>query len=385
MSDKKQRFETRVIHAGEPEPGIGEPVVAPIFQSATFVFDEDGSAYDDVMYVRLSNTPTHDLLHQKLASLEGAEAALVTASGMAAISTALLTFLHQGDHVLVQDCLYGGTHGFVNDDLPGWGISVDVFDPTDPASWEAKLKPETRVMYAETITNPLIQVGELDAIAAFGRKHGLVTMIDNTFASPVTFRPAEHGFHLSLHSATKYLNGHTDLAAGAVIGDNALVEKVRHCLNHLGGHLDPHVCFLLNRGIKTLSVRVRQQSANALSVAEFLDGHEAVHTVNYPGLPSNPQHRRAAQQLDGFGAMLSFEVKGGTDVARQFMQRVQLPKVAPSLGGVESLITRPATTSHAGMSPEARAAAGVTDSLIRLSVGIEAPEDLIEDLSQALA
>ncbi len=384
MSDAKfERLETQLIHAGEPRPTIGGAVVTPVFQSATFVFEGQGS-YDDVKYIRLNNTPNHDVLHVKLATIEKAEAALVTSSGMAAITGALLTFLGQGDHVLVQDCLYGGTHSFVYDDLPRWGIAVDTFDPTDPDSWTAQLRPETKVIYAETVTNPLIQVGELEAIAALARDNGLVSMIDNTFASPVNFRPAEWGFDLSLHSATKYLNGHTDIVAGAVIGSTEHVDRIRHMLNHLGGTLDPHACFLLHRGMFTLAIRVRAQNASALRVAEFLEGHDRVNTVNYAGLPGSRDHTRASRFLDGYGGMLSFEIDGEVDEAEAVVQRLQIPHVAPSLGGVESLVTRPATTSHAGMSPEARQAAGVSDGLIRISVGIEATEDLIEDLSQAL-
>jgi cystathionine beta-lyase/cystathionine gamma-synthase len=383
MSNEYQRLETQLIHAGEPEPRIDGAVIPPIFQSATFEFDGSGG-YDDVKYVRLSNTLNHEILHAKLAAIESAEAGLVTASGMAAITAALLAFLKQGDHLLVQDTLYGGTHALVNSVLPDWGIAFDVFDPREPGSWQHLLRPETRVIYAETITNPLIEVGELDAVASFATANGLVSMIDNTFASPVNFRPAEHGFNLSLHSATKYLNGHTDIAAGAVIGDELLVEQVRHRLNLLGGMLDPHACFLLHRGMKTLALRVREQNASAQRIAEFLDSHDDVGSVNYPGLTDDEDHQRARRLLDGFGGMLSFEVAGGVDRAETVLRRLRIPVSAPSLGGVESLVTRPATTSHAGMSAEDRASAGVSDSLIRLSVGIEAADDLIEDLAQAL-
>ncbi len=383
MADHDHSIDTKLIHAGEPEPRIGDALVTPIFQSSTFEFAGSDS-YDDIRYVRLSNTPSHTVLHAKLAALENAEAALATSSGMAAITTALLSVLRQGDHLLVQDCLYGGTHAFVFDDLPGWGITADVFDPTDADSWGDLVRPETKIIYAETITNPLVQVAELDSIAAFAKDRGLLSMIDNTFASPYNFRPAEWGFDLSLHSATKYLNGHSDLAAGAVIGTQSLVESVRRTANHLGGSLDPHACFLLHRGVKTLAVRLRQQNNNALRVAEYLEAHPRVDSVSYSGLSSSPDHERAERLLDGFGGMLSFDATGGVDAARQVVKNLQLPIEAPSLGGVETLITRPSTTSHAGMTPEARDAAGVTDSLIRLSVGIEAAEDLIADLEQAL-
>lgn len=384
MARKHERIDTKAIHAGEPEPRIGNAVVAPIFQSSTFVFDQEGAAYDEIRYVRLNNTPNHELLHAKLAALENAEAALVLGSGMAAITTSLLTFLGAGDHLLVQDCLYGGTHSFVFHDLPALGIEVDVFDPCDPDGLEAKIRPETRVVYAETLTNPLLQVGELEAIARVAEAHGAVSMIDNTFASPFNFRPAEWGFRLSLHSATKYLNGHSDIAAGAVIGEAAAVDGVRLKANHLGGMLDPHACFLLNRGIKTLAVRMRQHNESAHRVATFLSTHQAVTRVNYPGLEDSTEHQRACRFLDGFSGMLSFEVEGGVEAAEAMMRRLEIPLVAPSLGGVETLVTRPATTSHSGMTPAERAEAGVSDSLVRLSIGLEAADDLISDLSQAL-
>ena len=375
---------TTLVHAGEPEPRIEGAVVAPIFQSSTFLSERE-AAYDDIRYVRLSNTPNHHLLHAKLAAIEGGEAALVAGSGMAAITTSLLAILRPGDHLLVQRQLYGGTHAFVHHDLTRWGVRVDSFDPHRPADWPALVRPDTRAIYSETITNPLVRVGELDAIAAFARAHGLVSLIDNTFASPVNFRPLEWGFDLSLHSATKYLNGHSDIAAGAVIGSAELVERVRHMLNHLGGMLDPHACFLLHRGLKTLLLRVSRQNDNALRIARFLEGHDAVATVYYPGLESSPDHATARRLLDGFGGMLAFEVRGDVAGAEAVMQRLRLPLVAPSLGGVETLVTRPAATSHSGMSAEERRQAGVADTLIRMSVGIEAADDLIADLEHALA
>jgi cystathionine beta-lyase/cystathionine gamma-synthase len=237
----------------------------------------------------------------------------------------------------------------------------------------------------ETLTNPLLQVCDLDRVAAFARTHALVSLIDNTFATPVNYRPAEHGFDLSLHSCTKYLNGHSDIVAGAVIGRGTLIEQITHKLNHLGGALDPHACFLLHRGLKTLAVRMRQHNLNAQALAEALQAQPAVIRVNYPGLKDHPAHPLAVRQMDGFSGMLSFELEGGTAAAERLMTRLQLPIVAPSLGGVETLITRPATTSHAGMTADERAAAGITDSLVRVSVGLEASADVIADFDQALA
>jgi len=380
---RKGRIETRLIHAGEPERRIEGAVSLPIFQTAQFVYAGEGS-YHDIRYIRLNNTPNHEALGRKLASLEGAEAALVTASGMAAITTSLLTVLSAGDHLLIQDSLYGGTHDFVTHDLGGFGITATFIDADDPSSWESKLTPRTRAIYVETMSNPTLKIGDLKSAVAFARRNGLVALIDNTFASPMNFRPAEHGFDISLHSCTKYLNGHTDIVAGAAIGSKDMIERVRHKLNHLGGTLDPHACSLLWRGIKTLAVRMRQHQDNAMALAAMLEGHAGVARVNYPGLPSHPRHARAKELFDGFSGMLSFELKGGLDAAQRFLDALTIPIVAPSLGAVESLVTLPAVTSHAGMAPEERRRIGVTDGLIRVSVGIEGTEDLVADFRQAL-
>jgi cystathionine beta-lyase/cystathionine gamma-synthase len=379
-----RHIDTLAIHAGEPSPRIGGAVNLPIFQTAMYETRGDEAGYHDVLYIRLNNSPNHVVLHHKLAALENAEAALVTASGMAAISTSLLTVLSRGDHLLVQDCLYGGTHTFIANDFERFGIEYTVIDGGDPASWKSKLRSNTRAIYVEAIANPLMTVSDLPAVARFARENGLVSMVDNTFPSPVNFRPAEWGFDLSLHSGTKYLNGHNDIVAGAVIGRADLVEAVRLKLNHLGGSLDPHACFLLHRGIKTLALRVRQQNVSALAIARFLEEHAAVERVNYPGLVGNDSHERAAECFDGFGGMLSFEVHGGVAAAERVLDRVTLPVIAPSLGGVESLMTRPVTTSHKGLTPEERERIGISDSLIRMSVGVEATEDLIDDLARAL-
>ena len=383
MSKIYKHLETKLIHAGEPDPLINGAVSMPVFQSSTFEYT-GATSYNDLKYIRLNNTPNHIALHQKLAALENAEAALVTASGMAAISTTLLSILSSGDHFLAQECLYGGTHAFITKDLETFGISYDFIDGDDPGSWKHKLKPNTKAIYVETMTNPLLQVADLKAVVEFAKAHGLISLIDNTFSSPVNFRPPEWGFDLSLHSCTKYLNGHSDIVAGAVIGRADLIEKITHKLNHLGGSLDPHACFLLHRGLKTLAVRMRYQNESALTIANFLEKHSAIKKINYPGLESHPRHQRASELFDGFSGMLSFELNDGVQAAERFIQNTTLPISAPSLGGVESLITRPAITSHSGMSPKDRQALGISDALIRLSVGIEATEDIIEDFDQAL-
>jgi cystathionine beta-lyase/cystathionine gamma-synthase len=383
MSDIHDRIETKLIHAGEPNPRIDGAVTMPIFQTAMFESAGEKS-YHDIRYLRLNNTPNHIALHAKLAALENAEAALVTSSGMAAISTALLALLSNGDHLLAQNCLYGGTHDLVTKDLVGYGIAHDFVDASKPETWEAMLRPTTRLLYVEAIANPLMDVPDLEAVVVFAKRHGLVTLIDNTFASPINFRPAEWGFDLSLHSATKFLNGHSDLVAGAVIGRADLVTQITHRLNHLGGTLDPHACFLLHRGLKTLALRVGYQNQSALAIASFLEGHPAVRKVNYPGLESHPQHTVARKMYDGFGGMLSFEIEGGVESAERFMERMRLPVIAPSLGGIETLLTRPATTSHSGLSAAEREKVGISDTLIRVSIGIEHTDDLLADFAQAL-
>lgn len=383
MSSKNIRgLETKLIRAGELEERPGGAVEMPIYQSSTFEYV--GGGYHDQRYIRLNNTPNHDVLHAKLAAIEGGEAALVAASGMAAISTTLLTVLRSGDHLLAQNCLYGGTHDFVTRDLERFGIAHTFIDAEDAASWNAQVRPNTKAVYVETMTNPLVQVADLPAIARFAKDHGLTSLIDNTFASPVNFRPIAQGFDLVLHSCTKYLNGHHDIVAGAVVGSAEWVGRIRHQLNHLGGSLDPHACFLLHRGLKTLAVRVRYQNESALTIARFLEGHAAVAKVNYAGLESHAAHRRAAEWFAGFGGVLSFELRGGAAAARRFIDAVTLPIEAPSLGGVDTLITLPATTSHAGVAPKDRERLGISDSLIRLSVGLETTEDLIEDFKEAL-
>jgi len=383
MSKSDRRLDTKLIHAGEPQPRIEGAVGMPIFQSSTYEY-EGAASYHDIKYIRLNNTPNHRVLHAKLAALENAESAVVTASGMAAISTTLLTILGGGGHMLAQNCLYGGTHNFITDDFPALGLTVDFIDADAPQSWEAKLRRETRAIYVETMSNPLLEIADHEAVVDFARRHRLISIIDNTFASPVNFRPPELGFDLSLHSCTKYMNGHDDIVAGAVIGSSRLIEDITKKLGHLGGSLDPHAAFLLHRGIKTLAVRVRQQNENALAIARFLSRHPAVARVNYPGLENHRRHERARRLFAGFGGVLSFELAPGARSAQAVMERLELPISAPSLGGVETLITRPSTTSHSGMSREDRLRLGIGDDLIRLSLGIESADDLIADLEQAL-
>lgn len=377
-------IDTKLIHAGEPRERVLGSVSMPIFQSSTFESRPGDADYHDIRYLRLSNSPNHVALHEKLAAIEGAEAALVTASGMAAISTTLLSLLKPGDHLIAQDGLYGGTHDLLTKDLAELGIEASFFDGRQPEQLAALRRPSTKLVYCEAITNPLVAVAALPEIVAFAKQHELTSLIDSTFATPVNFRPAEIGFDGVLHSATKYLNGHSDIVAGALMGRAELVATVKRKLDHLGGSLDPHACFLLHRGLKTLAVRMRHHNASALEVAKFFATHNAVSAVHYPGLETHPDARRAAGLMSGFGGMLSFELKGGTAAADAFVARSKLGVNAPSLGGPETLLTRPALTSHLGMSPEAREAIGVSDGLVRVSVGLESAGDLIADFRAAL-
>jgi len=378
-----ESMDTVAVHGGEPRPGPDGSAVFPIYQGTVYEV-EPGTGYHDLKYIRLNSTPSQRYLHDKLAALEGAEAAVATSSGMAAVTTILLSLMRAGDHLLAGDCLYGGTHDFLTGHAADLGWSFSFVDAGRPETWEAARTDRTKVFLVETITNPLMRVGLLDQVADFGRREGIVTVIDNTFASPVNFRPLQAGFDLVFHSATKYLGGHSDLVAGAVMGGADLTERVRKTINLFGGSLDPHAGFLLARGIKTLALRVQAQNANALALARFLQDRPAVAAVNYPGLTSHPDHAHAEKLLSGFGGMLSLRLHGGEQAAQALLDAVTLPYVAPSLGGVETLITRPVATSHAGMSPEDRERLGITADLIRISSGIEGSQDLIGDFAQAL-
>ena len=376
-------LETLLIHAGEEDKKYSGAVSLPVFQSATFAYRGE-TEYHDLKYIRLNNTPNHIAVQEKLARIAGGEQAVVTASGMAAITTSLLTVLKTGDHLLAQNCLYGGTQSFLAHEIANFGIEVDFVPGNEPGAWEERLRPETRAIYVETMSNPLLEVADLPSVVAFARSHHLVSMIDNTFASPVNFRPLDMGFDLSLHSCTKYLNGHSDIVAGCAIGNSDMVTRITHRLNLMGGCLDPHACSLLLRGMKTLALRVAKQNENAQALASFLEAHPAVVQVNYPGLPVHPQYDRAKTLFNGCGGVLSFEVAGDYRVADELISRLKLPVSAPSLGGVETLITRPVQTSHAELSAEEREATGISERLIRVAAGIEAAADLCADFEQAM-
>jgi cystathionine gamma-synthase/cystathionine gamma-lyase/cystathionine beta-lyase len=373
-------LDTRSIHAGEPDPRIEGAVTLPIFQTATYTHEDPEAS---PRYVRYNNSPNHEALHDKLAALAQTESALVTASGMAAISSALLSLLGAGDHLVAPRGLYGGTLDLFDDLLPHFDIRHTLVAEDTPEAWAAAVQPNTTVLYAESIANPLLEVPDLAAMVDFADANDLVAVIDNTFASPVNLRPAELGFNVVLHSATKYLGGHSDLAAGVVAGPDDLLDDVRHTTKLLGGMLDPHACFLLHRSLKTLGVRVRQQNDTAQAVAEALAAHDAIERVRYPGLSAHPDHDRARTLLDGFGGMVSFDLASAAHVDA-FFDALSLPIRAPSLGGVETLITQPIHTSHKNVDPAVRDELRITKRFVRLSVGLEGAEDLVDDITTAL-
>jgi cystathionine beta-lyase/cystathionine gamma-synthase len=374
---------TRAVHAGEIRPRINGAVTLPIFQSS--MYETAGEErYEDIKYIRCSNTPNHEAVTRKLAALEEGESAIVLSSGMAAISNTILALLCAGDHLLVQESLYGGVPSFLDHEARRLGIEYSTIDPLDRDSWGSRLRTNTRAIYVETLSNPLLVVPELDAVPVFAREHGLISIVDNTFATPVNFSPPRWGFDLSVHSCTKFINGHSDLSAGAVIGRADLVRRVRETLIHGGACLNPFACYLLHRALKTLHLRIERQNTNAAKLARFLRGHAGVQRVHYPGLREDRNFERAQRFLRGAGGVLSFELVGTPDNVGKLFSRLRLPVVAPSLGGVETSITRPALTSHICIPPADRLRMGVSDQLIRLSVGVEEAEDLIADFSEAL-
>jgi methionine-gamma-lyase len=381
---------TLAIHAGEAKPGRNGPVAPAIERSSNFVFADTAEmkrwaegkskAY---IYTRYGN-PTLAIAETKLAALEGAEAAIVTASGMAAISSALLAVLQSGDELIATRQVYGGSYRLLRDLLPSFGITVRFVDPNLDGV-DGLVNERTRALYIETPTNPTLQVADLRKAAAVGQRHDIVTMVDNTFATPVLQKPIGMGFDMVVHSATKYLGGHSDLIAGVVVGSQKWIARVRERVIYLGGSMDPGAAYLLIRGLKTLEVRVQRQCTTALAVARFLERHPKVARVHYPGLPSHPSHALARRQMSGFGGMLAFDLKGGLAAARRFCDRARIFLLAASLGGVESLIVLPQYTSHYNMSARELAAAGVAPGTVRVSVGLEDAADLIADLKQALA
>lgn len=376
------RRPTIPVHGGERHRAAGDPVVTPINQSVSFV-QELGTA-EGLKYTRYGNTPNVELVERRLAMLEGGEAAVALSSGMGATACAMLALLRPGDHLLASSWIYGGTHKLFTEELAGMGIDVTLVDPLAPRSWRRALKRTTRAIFVESPVNPTCRVLDLSALANLAKSEGVALVVDSTFASPVNFRPLEHGADVVIHSTTKYLNGHHDILGGTVIGTAPFIDEVRRKMIVWGQSPDPFAVWLLERGLKTLDVRVRRQNENALTLAQWAETRSEFSAVHYPGLESHPDHAIAQECLDGYGGMMAVELAGGGSEADRFLQNLQLITHAPSLGGVDTLVSEPRYTSHAHLTPEDRALIGIPDGFLRFSIGIEDVGDIIADFEQAL-
>ncbi|HET7614892.1 MAG TPA: aminotransferase class I/II-fold pyridoxal phosphate-dependent enzyme [Gemmatimonadaceae bacterium] len=379
---RKLGLSTTAIHGGAPQSTPGSPVTAPLVQSVNYV-QETGTS-EGLQYTRYGNTPNAERVQRRLAMLEGSEAALVLSSGMGATSCAMLALLRSGDHLITSSWIYGGTRKLFTEDLPGMGIEVTFVNPLEPRAWRKGLRKTTRVLFLESPVNPTCRVLELNSLQSLAHSEGIALVVDSTFASPVNFRPIEHGVDVVIHSATKYLNGHHDILAGVVCGNEPFIDEVRRKMMVWGQAPDPFACWLLERGLKTIDVRVKRQNENAMRVAEWCSTRPEIAKVHYPGLPSHPDHQIAKSILDGFGGMLAIELKGGGPAALRFVQSLKVFTYAASLGGVDSLVIEPRYSSHEHMTPAERARIGIPDGFLRVSIGIENVEDLIADIEQAL-
>jgi cystathionine gamma-synthase len=387
MKHRNHRPETAAVHGASDLEKKNGPVATPIYQTSTFeVTDNDEQirvTETDRYYTRWGN-PTNTVAEQTLAALEGTESARTFASGMGAVTTTILALLKAGDHIVAQRDIYGGVTKFFSQWLPKLGIETTFVDTTDYEQHARAIRPNTRVLYLESPTNPALRVVDMKRGAALAKEHGLISLIDSTFGTPINQHPAEYGIDLVMHSGTKYLSGHADLTCGVVAGRRQLIEQIEETRKTLGNCMDPHAAWLLIRGLKTLAVRVTRQNENALRVAEFLEQHAKVRRVHYPFLASHSQSQIAHEQMKGGGGVVTFEVEGTGEDARRVSEAMRLFTLATSLGGVESLVSIPVLTSHAMISAEQREKMGVTEQMVRLSVGIESAEDLIEDLERAL-
>ena len=386
---RKHRYhqETESVRGGVDLRKKNAPLATPIYQTSTFeVTDTEEqlrATHTDMFYTRYGN-PTHTVAESAIAELEGTDGALLFASGMSAITTTVMSLLKSGDHVVAQRDIYGGAIKFFSSWLPKMGIETTFVETTDYDQHARAIRPNTRLLYLESPTNPTLRVVDLGKVSALAKQHNLISMIDSTFATPINQRPYEFGIDLVMHSGTKYFSGHSDLICGIVAGGRDLIDQIHETRTTLGGTIDPHAAWLLLRGIKTLAIRVERQNENALRVAQFLAGHSKVRWVHYPFLEDHPQRALAIEQMHGGGGVLSFEIDGSGEDARRLAESLHLFTLAPSLGGVDSLVTIPVLTSHAMISAEHRQKMGVTEQLIRLSVGIENCDDLIADLEQGL-
>ncbi|MFQ5704580.1 MAG: trans-sulfuration enzyme family protein [Gemmatimonadales bacterium] len=385
MRDHKRQegLATRAIHGSPTTAAAGSPVVSPVFQSATFA-NPVGSS-DGLLYTRYGNNPNQLALAARLAALDGGESAILLGSGMAATALAHLAVLHPGDHLLASEWLYGGTRQLFDDEFGRLGIEVSYVNPSDLRNWRSNLRKNTRAVFVEAITNPLMRVIDIDYLAGFCRDLGLSLLVDSTFASPVNLRPLEVGADVVIHSATKYLNGHSDVIAGAVIGSKPVIDEIQRLMKVWGPAIDPHQAWLVERGLKTLSVRMRQHNANGVAFSKWAATHGAVVSVYYPGLGNHPDHEIASRLLDGFGGMVALDLKTDLEGTKTVLTNLKLVKHAPSLGGVETLVSQPAFTSHAGLSKKQLAVQGIPQGLIRVSLGIEDIEDVIADFEAALS
>lgn len=370
---------TICTHVGELEDEQFKGAVSPLYMSTSYAFEN----VETKRYPRYFNTPNQVALSKKMAALEHGEASLIFGSGMAAVSTSLMAFLKAGDHVVFQDSLYGGTYNLATEEFKKFGIEYSFAKDAKIESLRSELQENTKVIYIETPSNPLLKITDMEAVAKLAKEKGLVSMIDNTFASPVNQNPMDFGIDIVIHSATKYMGGHSDILAGTVISSEEHIDTIFQIAKNLGGNLSDYTVWLLERSLKTMGIRVREQNKNALKLAEFLNDHSSVNKVYYPGLPSHPDHELAARQMSGFGGMMSFELDDKID-ASEFMKALKLIKPSMSLAGVESTILLPTQTSHGLLSAEEREIQGIKDNLLRFSVGIEEAEDLMEDLQQAI-
>ena len=380
MSDKKLGLNTICTHIGEIEDEQFKGSVSPIYMATSYAFDE----VDIKRYPRYFNTPNQDFLAKKIAALEHAETAMIFGSGMAALSTMLLAFLKNGDHIVFQGTLYGGTVSFIREELPRFGIEYTIANGYEVSDLEKAIKPNTKVIHIESPSNPLLTITDLRGVAALAKSRNILTTIDNTFASPINQNPIDLGIDVVMHSATKYLGGHSDILAGTVASSKENMEKIWQVAKNLGGSLSDFMVWMLERSIKTLALRVKAQNRNAKRMAKFLERHTDIKNVYYPGLKSHPQHELAKSQMKGFGGMLSFELNDSLD-ALKFQKELKLIKPAMSLAGVESTVVSPYLTSHASLTQDEREALGIRNGLIRFSVGIESKKDLMEDIQQAIA
>ncbi|MEZ2415415.1 PLP-dependent aspartate aminotransferase family protein [Muriicola sp. E247] len=379
MTTKKKGLNTICTHAGELKDTAFKGAVSPLYMSTSYAFED----VEIKRYPRYFNTPNQVALSKKIAALEHAEEAMIFGSGMAAISTAILAFLKAGDHIILQRMLYGGTYHLITEQFEKFGINYSFIDGSDPVSFEKAITPSTRVVYIETPSNPLLTITDIKAFAEIARKHDIISMIDNTFASPVNQNPIDFGIDVVIHSATKYMGGHSDILAGAVASSAENMERIFQLAKNLGGSLSDYTVWLLERSIKTMGLRVKAQNENAQKLAQFLSAHPDIDHVYYPGLSTHPDHALASSQMHGFGGMMSFELKNNIN-ASHFQKSLKLIKSSMSLAGVESTVLSPTQTSHALLSEEERQKQGIRDGLIRFSVGIEETDDLKADLEQAI-